>query len=138
MSTSHAPTAADSSHAPHPPGYGAVHPHVVSPALLLGVYGVLVVLTIATVAVTGIDLDKFHLGRLNILVALTIAVVKAAFVVLYFMHLRWDNPFNAVVLISALFFVAVFLGFAMMDTSEYKPNYDPPGTRIMVTSQNGG
>jgi hypothetical protein len=42
------------------------------------------------------------------------------------------------VFITALFFLAVFLGFAMMDTSEYKPNYNPPGTRIMVTSQNGG
>ena len=133
MNTAHPQT--DSKHAA---GYGQVHPHIVSPALLLSVYGVLVVLTVATVAVTSFDLDKFHLGKLNILVALTIAVVKAAFVVLYFMHLRYDSPFNAVVLISALFFVAVFLGFAMMDTSEYKPNYEPPGTRIMVTSQNGG
>ena len=40
--------------------------------------------------------------------------------------------------VVTLFFVAVFLGFAMMDTGQYKPNYDPPGTRIMVTSQNGG
>ncbi|HEY8751458.1 MAG TPA: cytochrome C oxidase subunit IV family protein [Tepidisphaeraceae bacterium] len=119
-------------------GDGAVHPHIVSPAVLLGVYGVLVVLTIATVAVTSVDLDKFHLGKLNILVALSIAVVKAACVVLWFMHLRYDSPFNAVVFITALFFVAVFLGFAMMDTGEYKPNDEPPGTRIMVTSQNGG
>jgi cytochrome c oxidase subunit 4 len=112
---------------------GAVHPHIVSPAILLGVYGVLVVLTIATVAVTGVNLGPF-----NIVAALLIAVVKAAFVVLYFMHLRYDQPFNGVVFISALFFLAVFLGFAMMDTGEYKPNYNPPGTRIMVTSQNGG
>jgi cytochrome c oxidase subunit 4 len=70
--------------------------------------------------------------------ALTIAVLKAAFVVLWFMHLRYDSPFNAVVFITALFFLAVFLGFAMMDTGQYKPNYEPPGTRIMVTSQNGG
>ena len=102
---------------------GDVHPHIVPPSVLLGVYGVLVVLTILTVAITKFDLDKLHLGSLNIWAALIIAVVKAAFVVLYFMHLRYDSPFNAVVLISALFFVAVFLGFAMMDTGEYKPNY---------------
>ena len=119
-------------------GDGAVHPHIVPPSVLLGVYGILVVLTVATVAITHFDLDKLNLGKLNILAALAIAFVKAAFVVLYFMHLRYDTPFNAVVLLSALFFVAVFLGFAMMDTSEYKPNYEPPGTRIMVTSQNGG
>jgi cytochrome c oxidase subunit 4 len=112
---------------------GAIHPHIVPPSVLLGVYAVLVVLTIATVAITGINLGPF-----NIWAALIIAVTKAAFVVLYFMHLRYDKPFNAVVLISALLFVAVFIGIAMMDTSEYKPNYQPPGTRIMVTSQNGG
>src|SRR5258708_2243462 len=134
MNTAHAPDA-DSK---HDAGYGEVHPHIVSPALLLSVYGVLVVLTVATVTVTSVDLDKFHLGKLNILVALAIAVVRAAFVVLYFMRLRYDSAFNAVVLSSALFFVAVFLGLAMMDTSEYRPNYEPPGTRIMVTSQNGG
>jgi len=26
----------------------------------------------------------------------------------------------------------------MMDTAEYKPNMNPPGTRVMMTSQNGG
>jgi cytochrome c oxidase subunit 4 len=119
--------------ADHHAADGAIHPHIVSPAVLLGVYAILVVLTVATVAITGVNL-----GPLNIWAALAIAVVKAAFVILYFMHLRYDKPFNAVVLISALLFVAVFIAIAMMDTSEYKPNYQPPGTRIMVTSQNGG
>src|SRR3954454_18044738 len=91
-------------------GDGTIHPHIVPPSVLLGVYGVLVVLTVLTVAITRFDLDKLHLGSLNIWAALIIAVVKAGFVVLYFMHLRYDSPFNAVVLISALFFVAVFLG----------------------------
>jgi cytochrome c oxidase subunit 4 len=112
---------------------GAVHPHIVPPRVLLGVYGVLIVLTVATVAITSVNL-----GPLNIWAALGIAVAKAAFVVLYFMHLRYDKPFNAVVLISALLFVAVFIGIAMMDTGEYKVNYQQPGTRIMLTSQNGG
>jgi len=131
MSTPDTTRHGTTAHASHDDG--AIHPHVVSPAILLGVYGVLVVLTIATVAVTGVNLGPF-----NIWAALAIAVVKAAFVVLYFMHLRYDQPFNAVVFISALFFLAVFLGFAMMDTGQYKPNYNPPGTRVMVTSQNGG
>jgi cytochrome c oxidase subunit 4 len=117
----------------HPVDDGAIHPHIVPPRVLLGVYAVLVVLTVATVAITGVNL-----GPLNIWAALGIAVAKAAFVVLYFMHLKYDKPFNAVVLISALLFVAVFIGIAMMDTGQYKVNYLPPGTRIMVTSQNGG
>lgn len=112
---------------------GAVHPHVMPPSILLAVYAVLVVLTVATVAVTYVDL-----GNLNIWVALVIAVVKAALVVLYFMHLKYDSPFNGVAFITALLFVAVFIGVAMMDSGEYKVNYNPPGTRMMVTSQNGG
>ena len=127
MTTAHA-----DSHNAHPEP-GAIHPHIVTPKVLLAVYGVLVVLTIATVAITGVNLGPF-----NIWAALAIAVVKAAFVILYFMHLRYDHPLNAIVLISALLFVAVFIGLAMMDTTEYKVNYQPPGTRIMVTSQNGG
>jgi cytochrome c oxidase subunit 4 len=129
MSTAHADTHDTISYA----GPGAIHPHIVPPRVLLAVYAVLVVLTIATVAITGVNL-----GPLNIWAALAIAVIKAAFVILYFMHLRYDHPLNAIVLISALLFVAVFIGIAMMDTSEYKVNYQAPGTRIMVTSQNGG
>lgn len=111
---------------------GAVHTHIVPPKVLLGVYAGLLVLTIATVAVTGVQFGVF-----NIWVALGIAVVKAALVVMYFMHLRYDAPFNGMILVIALLFVATFIGIAMLDTSEYKVNYDPPGTRQMVTSQNG-
>ena len=112
---------------------GTIHPHIVSPQILLAVYFVLVLLTIATVSVTYVNL-----GPANIWAALGIAVIKSAFVILYFMHLRYDKPVNAIALISALLFVAVFIGIAMMDTSEYKVNYQRPGTRLMLTSQNGG
>jgi cytochrome c oxidase subunit 4 len=111
---------------------GQVHPHIVSPGLLLGVYGILVLATIATVAVTLKDFGPF-----NIWLALGIAVFKAALVILYFMHLRWDSLFNGIILISALAFVMVFIGVALMDTSEYKMNNQPPGTRMMMSSQNG-
>jgi cytochrome c oxidase subunit 4 len=111
---------------------GALHPHVVPVSLLFIVYGILVLATIATVAVTLVDL-----GQLNITVALAIAVFKAALVILYFMHLRWDNLFNGVVLISALAFVFLFIAVALMDTGEYKVNDQPPGTRQMMSSQNG-
>jgi len=36
------------------------------------------------------------------------------------MHLRWDKPFNAFVFISAFAFLALFVGFAMMDTAHYQ------------------
>lgn len=100
-------------------GHGHAGPHVVPLWLLAAVLGVLLFLTILTVAVTYVDL-----GSLNIFVALLIAVIKAALVGLYFMHLRWDSPFNSVILIASLLFVAVFMAFALIDTAEYRPNVD--------------
>jgi len=101
---------------------GGKHIHVTSPGLLLGVYGALVALTIITVAVTMVDF-----GELNVWVALLIAVVKASLVALYFMHLRWDSPFNAAIIILSLLFVAVFIGFTIFDTHHYQQNYVQPG-----------
>lgn len=96
-------------------------PHVMPMRILFGVFVLLLVLTFATVAVTWVDL-----GGLNIWVALAVAVVKAAFVGLYFMHLRYDNPFNGLILVFALAFVALFIGFALMDSIEYQPAMDQP------------
>ena len=126
MSTAHA-LEHDSNH-----DSGAVHPHIMPPSVLLTVYGVLVALTVATVAITLVDL-----GILNIWAALAIAVLKASLVILYFMHLRYDSLFNGIILIAALGFVMVFIGVALMDTSEYRSNLQPPGTRLMMSSQNG-
>jgi cytochrome c oxidase subunit 4 len=53
-------------------------------------------------------------------VALAIALVKGGLVVMYFMHLRWDSPFNGIVLMAALFFVALFIGLALLDSTSYQ------------------
>ncbi len=98
-------------------------PHVVSLWVLFGVFAALIVLTVLTVAVTYVDL-----GDANIWVALGVAFVKAVLVGLYFMHLYWDNPFNSIILIIALLFLAVFIGAAMTDSVQYNPNLDPPAS----------
>jgi cytochrome c oxidase subunit 4 len=106
------------------------HVHVVPPRVLLTVYGILLVLTVLTVAVTGVELYSF-----NIWAALLIAFLKASVVALYFMHLRWDSPFNAIILIAALFFVCIFIGVAILDSREYKVNYTAPGGGQVLTVQ---
>lgn len=106
------------------------HVHVVPPKLLLAVYAVLLVLTVITVGVTSFDLGDF-----NVWVALAVALVKASVVALYFMHLRWDSPFNAITLIAALFFVVIFIGVAVLDSREYKVNYTAPGGGQVQTVQ---
>jgi cytochrome c oxidase subunit 4 len=88
---------------------------------LLSVYGVLVFLTVLTVAITLVELGDF-----NIWAALAIAVMKAGLVVFYFMHLRWDSPFNGIILMISLFFVALFIGVSVLDSKEYQKNYIPP------------
>jgi cytochrome c oxidase subunit 4 len=88
--------------------------------LLLVVWGALVALTVVTVAATRVDLGAF-----NIWLALAIATVKGSLVALYFMHLRWDRPFNAIVFVGSLAFVALFIGLALMDTLEYQPELIP-------------
>ena len=97
------------------------HGHVTSIGLLIGVFVALLVLTWVTVAVTQIEL-----GPLNVWVALLIAAVKGALVVLYFMHLRWDSPFNATVFIAALLFVAILTAAVIHDSREYRPMLEPP------------
>jgi len=96
-------------------------PHAAPGWILIAVYAALVILTGLTVAAAGINLGQF-----NILVALVIAAIKAALVVLFFMHLFWDSPFNGIVLICALLCVAIFISFAVMDTTSYNPSLTAP------------
>ncbi len=89
--------------------------HVASLRLLVVVLIALMVGTWLTVTATDVDL-----GPLNIWIGLAIATAKAALVGLYYMHLRWDKPFNAFVFLSAFLFLALFVGITMMDTAHYQ------------------
>lgn len=95
--------------------------HVVPLKVLLGVWILLVALTVVTVGVTYVDL-----GRFNIVVALAVAVIKASLVGLYFMHLRYDSPFNGFILVTALFFVGLFIAGTITDTGAYQREMQPP------------
>jgi len=91
--------------------------HVASTKLLLGVFAALVALTVLTVW-QGTQLE---LGRMEVVVVLVIATVKAALVVAYFMHLRYDKPLNAFAFLFSLFFIALFLGLTIFDAWSYQP-----------------
>lgn len=88
--------------------------HVMSMPMLLAVFLGLLVLTAVTLLAA-----QFNLGAFGLAVALGIATLKAALVVLFFMHLRYDNPFHALIFVTGLLFLAIFLGAAMLDTLEY-------------------
>jgi cytochrome c oxidase subunit IV len=96
--------------------HGTAAGHVVPARVLVGVWAILLVLTAATVSVTWYD---FGAGP-NLWIAMGIATVKASLVLLYFMHLRYDRPVNAIVFIFALFFVALFIGGVLQDSQHYQ------------------
>jgi cytochrome c oxidase subunit IV len=89
--------------------------HAVPLPVLAAVFITLLMMTVATVAATW-----YNLGNWNLIIALGIATFKASLVVLYFMHLRYDNPFNAIIFITALLFVALFIGITLLDTFQYQ------------------
>lgn len=105
-------------HAAHTDAHGEGHAHhVVSMKVLAGVFVALLVLTVVTYLVSLV-----HLGDLNLFVAMAVALVKATLVALYFMHLRWDSPFNSVLLVAAVLFVTLFIGLSILDTGVTKGN----------------
>ncbi len=100
--------------------------HMTAPTLLLVILTMLLFLTWITVAVSYIDL-----GGMNVVVAMGVATIKGSLVALYFMHLRWDRPYNAVILVASLFFLGLFLSFALLDTGEYNTSLiDDPFLKI--------
>ncbi len=88
------------------------HHHITSTKMYLGILGALLVLTGLTVAAYNV-----RLGDWNLFVAVLIASVKATLVCTFFMHLKYDNPFNVVILVGTLVFVGIFFGYIINDTS---------------------
>jgi cytochrome c oxidase subunit 4 len=92
--------------------------HIVPLKYYFGVFGLLMILTIITVAVAKIDFEHEFGPRwamLNIIVALTIAVIKALAVVLIFMHVKWSSKLTQVIIIAGLFWLAILLIMTMAD-----------------------
>ncbi len=89
--------------------------HVIPLWVLLGVFIALLALTWLTVAATYVDL-----GRWNLWIALGIATVKAFLVALYFMHLRYDKLLHGTIFLFAIFFVMLFVGLVLMDSTAYR------------------
>jgi cytochrome c oxidase subunit 4 len=94
----------------------AGQPHVMPLTLLLTVFSTLIGLTIVTVTAS-----KLSLGAAEIWVAMGIATVKAVLVAAYFMHLRYDKPFNAFLFLFSLVFAAIFIGLVLVDSQAYQP-----------------
>ena len=89
------------------------HEHHIASAKMLWAIGTgLFILTILTVVVSSLGLPS----PLDILSALAIAACKAYLVAAYFMALKWENTFNAILLIGALLFFILMVSVTLLDT----------------------
>ena len=84
--------------------------HIIPFELYIKVLVALLVLTVITVAVAQVDF-----GVLNTIIAMGIATVKAALVLLYFMHLKYDDKTYLVIFLSGVFFLLVIFLFCEFD-----------------------
>ena len=85
-------------------------PHVVPASLFFKVLLALLFLTVLTVGVS-----HFHFGSLNLVLAMLISAIKAALVMTFFMHLKWDTAINNIAIISSFLFLALLFLFTLSD-----------------------
>jgi len=84
--------------------------HVVPKKIYFAVFILLLLLTGVTIRVAFVDL-----GRGNTILALTIAVVKALFVILYFMHVRYSPQLTRLVVVGGFFWLFILIAITMSD-----------------------
>ena len=96
----------------------------VSPLITyLKIFGFLMVLSTLTVVAAFVNL-----GVLNPIVAMAIAGLKAALVILYFMHVKYSSRLTKLTVVLSLFFVAILFAETLMDyATRGWLNYTPMG-----------
>ena len=101
-------------------------PHVLPLSIYIGVGSALFILTGITVAVAQVNLG----GAWNLVIAMVVATIKASLVVLFFMHLLYDNKLYAVVFGIGLFMLTAFIVETMFDTLRRDGIYEYRATPI--------
>jgi cytochrome c oxidase subunit 4 len=90
--------------------HGGDHHHMVTLPEYLKVFAALIFLTVVTVLASLVDFGPF-----NAVIAFGIASVKAGLVLAIFMHLKYDNMMNRVIILSSAFFLFVLYFFCIID-----------------------
>ena len=86
--------------------------HVLSYKQLGAVLAALIVLTGVTVAASRVDL-----GAGNIFMAIFIAAIKSSLVLLFFMHLKHENPLVKRTFLITVVILAALIAFIFFDVS---------------------
>ncbi len=86
--------------------------HVIGFKIYLRILMILLGLTVITVGVSLVDFGMF-----NTFIAMFIATLKGVLVLLYFMHLKYDDKFYWVVFGSSVFFLILFFLLSEIDVA---------------------
>ena len=84
--------------------------HIIPLSTYFKVFGALMVLTALTVLTAQVDLG----GWINIIVAMVIATIKASLVLMFFMHLYYDNKTNLIFFLGSILFLVIFITFTLL------------------------
>ncbi len=103
--------------------------HVVSIPTLIVVWVILCAGAVLNLLVNSVDL-----GGSNVLVSLVIASCMATIAALYFMHLRYDNLFNMVIMVLSFIFVTLFIAWSSVDVTNYRQQLNTGEAQAMVTA----
>ena len=90
--------------------------HIVSPKIYFSIF---LALIIGTSLTTWAAFQDF--GQFNIVIALAIATTKATLVVLYFMHARYSPKRTQLVIVCAIFWLAIMLALTLADYQTRNP-----------------
>lgn len=84
--------------------------HIAKPRFYVGIWIILICLTVLTAGVAKIDLGVF-----NAPIAIVIACTKASIVALFFMHMKWSDTPTRVAGVAALFWLAIMFFLSLAD-----------------------
>ena len=112
--------------------------HIISLKTYMAVFTALLVCTFLTiltarpdlVPLLGLERTFFDLGSFNIVLALLIASFKSSLVLLFFMHLYYDNKINLALILGSALFLALFIGLTMIDVNNRKDLYEIKGKLV--------
>ena len=99
--------------------------HIISLKVYIIVFFTLLLMTAITIITA-----QYDFGSFNIILALLIASFKSSLVLLFFMHLYYDNKINLAFIIGSVLFLAIFIGITMIDTNQRTILYDIRGKLV--------
>ena len=100
--------------------------HIVSWKIYIAIFLCLMAGTAITVWAA---FQNFH--QFNIVIALVIASIKATLVVLYFMHARYSPKRTQLVIVCAVFWLAIMLALTLTDYNTRSHEMQPGISRLV-------